>query len=357
MMPDREKTSLSLLRAPGLGLLTVSTGADAAGKLLKTHFRGVDPTKWSARLDATLKLAAEKPLLLGIPSDSGGGICRGAAHGPVHLREALFRKRAEWKKRDLGDVPCIPQLSHDSMLNERQLERSGRSLWGDAWRAGRAVSPLNILEEALVEIHARQSPARVMLLGGDHSVSGPVFAALARASLTRKLAVLHVDAHTDLLESRYGVEHCFGTWTAHAVKTLDDPSNWVQIGIRASGRDRAQWEKTYGLRQIWSADLRRQDPDKFARGLVEAWRARGCERLYVTCDIDGLDAGAAPATGTPEPKGLSLPWLRKVFARVTREMPLIGADMVEVAPVLGPPAAARKTLAAAVSLIEALEWN
>lgn len=347
-----------LLRAPGAGLLSASVAGSDLPLRLKKFFPSGSLKNWTDHLSKNFAKSTSAPFgILGVPSDSGGGICRGAAHGPLGLREVLYKKNPSWAKRDLGDIPCIPQLVHDSMLNGHQLEKSGQSLWGEDYVFGRAVSPLNITEELLVEIWQTQKNFRPLVLGGDHSISGAIFGALARAQKLDKLAVLHIDAHTDLLESRFGVDHCFGTWTSHALKNFKDPSVWVQIGIRSSGRDKKHWESRYGLQQYWSQELSRGGAQLWADKLLAHWKARGCDKLYITNDIDGTDRRFVPSTGTPEEKGLKPLWLKTLIHELSRKLPLVGADLMEVAPVLGAPADARLTLKTAVSYLEALHWH
>lgn len=346
-------STLSLLKAPGFGLLTVSTGAREAQDLFKKNFRRRAPESWAD----DLALPESGPVLIGVPSDAGGGICRGAAHGPVHLRRHLYAADKRWCSADLGDIPCVPQLSHDSLLSNAAHRQVGTALWGHAYAAELPVSPTNLLQAVLVDLWSQAPNVQPVILGGDHSLSGGVFAALHATGRDRKLAVLHVDAHTDLLESRYGIEHCFGTWTAHAVKGLENPAAWVQIGIRASGRDAAHWESTFGLKQYWAKPLRKRDPKTFAAELTRHWQSLGCERLYITNDIDGTDSKFVPATGTPEGEGLDPAWLRTVFRELTRTWPLVGTDLMEVAPVLGAPAGAERTLKTAVRYLEAIHWE
>jgi agmatinase len=350
----------TLLRSPGAGLLTISTGSAAARDYFARRHAGRDISEWPLLVRERLQEWRKSPppfFTLGVPSDSGGGIRRGAAHGPLALRNAAYSKHPGWADLDIGDVPCIPQLSHDDLLSARQLRASGRALWDDAYRAGLPVSPLNLVEETLVEAMRVSRHLRPFVIGGDHSVSGPVFNALARLGRTQKLAVLHFDAHTDLLESRFGVDHCFGTWTAHAVKLLSKPAAWAQVGIRASRHPREHWEARFGLRQHWAADCLERDPEDFARELVAHWRSLGCTALYVTNDVDATDAASMPATGTPEPEGLSPGWVEAVIRRCSRELPLAGADLMELAPVLGSSADAARSVDTAVCFWEALDWS
>jgi agmatinase len=170
------------------------------------------------------------------------------------------------------------------------------------------------------------------VMGGDHSNAWPVVAALARAR-TDRWAIVQPDAHTDLLETRLGVKYCFATWSFHANDLLGRDGRMVQVGIRASGRDRAHWESTLGVRQFW-ADECRAKPAQTIDAIVAHLRAVGAESIYFSNDIDGTDAEHADATGTPEPWGLEPEWLVKLIRRLGAEFGLCGGDIMEVAPPL-----------------------
>lgn len=338
----------------------MSTGSQSARDYFRLWHADRDISEWPLLVKEKLSAWRKSPppfFILGVPSDSGGGIRRGAAHGPLALRSAAYRVHPEWAAWDLGDIACIPQLSHDAMLSARQLRASGRALWAESYRPGFPVSPLNLTETTLVEILRVSKKLRPLTIGGDHSISGAVFAALTKLGRTRDLGVLHFDAHTDLLESRFGIDHCFGTWTAHAVRAFRKPAAWVQVGIRASRYPRAHWESEFGVRQEWAADCRARDPEDFAKELVKHWRKLGCKSLYITNDVDGTDAAAIPSTGTPERDGLSAAWVETVIRRCSEQIPLIGADLMELAPVLGSSDDAAKSVAAALKFWEALEWR
>jgi agmatinase len=346
-----------LLKAPGCGLLALTTGSQQARALNERRIKGPAwGSPWSPHF--TKRLKAEAPFwILGIPSDGGGGICRGAAHGPLRLREALYAAHPTWARFDLGDVPVVPQLTQDLLLNARQKRRSGLALWGASYRAGLPVSPLDLLEDTLLSCFKTRADFKPLILGGDHSISGAVFGALHRAGRTRRLAVLHIDAHTDLLEDRFGVEHCFGTWAAHAVKKLKHPEAWIQLGLRVSGRPQSYWEKRYGLQQIWAPQARKREPRALARELVAHWRSLGLTDLYVSFDVDGLDPKHVPSTGTPEPGGLGLVWTRTLLDECTRAMKLVAADIVELAPVLGGRAESARSVKSARQIVESFNWD
>lgn len=344
-----------ILRKPGEGLLTVTTGSGAAQTILGPLVGQLSTAEWSRQ--AAGRMLRKGPQIVALPSDAGGGICRGAAHGPLHLRAELYAKSPLWAAHDLGDLPCVPQLLDDSMLTLAQRRSSGRALWGAKWKPTTPVAPLNLLQSLLEQGFAENPKGfRPLILGGDHSISGAVTEALFAAGLFKKIAVLHFDAHTDLLEERYGVARCFATWAAHAAKRLKptERKNFVQVGVRTSGRTKSFWEKKFGIRQLWISELKRQDPERFAASLVDAWKKRGCERLYISFDVDALDPKFVPSTGTPEPGGLDPNWCVRVIRFCARELPLLCADVVELAPVLGSPADGRKSARAAARIASAL---
>ncbi len=335
---------MSLLRAPGQGLLTVTTGSGEAFKAFAPLF-GTDALKnWLA---VGRKRRLERgPQILGFPSDAGGGICRGAAHGPLHLRSALYEKNPHWAAHDIGDLPCIPQLLDDAMLNYAQRAKSGRALWGGRFKPSSPVSPLNLLKAALTQ-GFKENPKGFapLIMGGDHSTSWAVSEALFAARKMKGLGVLHFDAHTDLLETRYGVDHCFATWAAHCMQRMagEDNKNFIQVGLRISGKSKAHWERKFGLKQYWTKDLSGKDAKAFAQELLAGWKKRNVKKLYISFDVDALDPSFVSSTGTPEPKGLRPAWCKKLIEEVAKEIPVIAADVVELAPVLGSRADALKS--------------
>ena len=64
---------------------------------------------------------------LGISSDCGGGILRGANWGPLFLRSTLMEQQPSAKTFDLGDVRVIPHLLHDKYLNDGTISNCQKS--------------------------------------------------------------------------------------------------------------------------------------------------------------------------------------------------------------------------------------
>lgn len=330
------------LRPPGQGIHTVSTGKAELEAKTRAYLGPSDqhgphgPPSWRERLEAVV---GAEVAILAIPSDTGAGIVRGAARGPEAIRAALSRAPV----LDLGDVLCVPQLLDEEMLSSAQRARTQDALWpelAEPVRRALPVSPLGMAERVRRLLMAVAPKLRLLMLGGDHTVSWPVVAPLLDASTpTDDLGIVHFDAHTDLLPERLGVKYCFATWAFHANAALlahagpDTPTQrLVQIGIRASGKSREHWEQTLGVRQIWAEEARALDATALADLVVRHLRERGVTRVYISNDIDGTDARFAAACGTPEPGGLSPDQVCAVIEAVGREFEVIGADLVEVAP-------------------------
>jgi agmatinase len=205
------------------------------------------------------------------------------------------------------------------------------------------VSPLSIAERALDLVFRLNPRVKPFVLGGDHSVAWPVAAALARTLPRGEWGIVQPDAHTDLLEERLGVKYCFATWSFHANELLGRSGRLVQVGTRASGRDRKHWEGSLGVRQFWAEECRR-DPKAALDAIVAHVKASGVRAVYFSNDIDGTDAAHTEATGTPEPGGLTPDFVFELIRRLGREVGLVGGDVMEVAPPLGAPEGSRTTV-------------
>jgi arginase family enzyme len=188
---------------------------------------------------------------------------------------------------------------------------------------------------------ARNPALRLFMLGGDHSVAWPVVAALG-AHVREPWAIVHLDAHTDLLPERLGVRICFATWAYHANELVGRGGRLVQIGVRASGRPQQHWESTLGVRQFWASEVEARG-DAVIDDVIVHLSKLGVERVYLSNDIDATDAGDAPSTGAPETEGLRPPFVHSLIERLGAAFPLLGADVVEVAPPIGSADDARRT--------------
>lgn len=336
-----------LLRPAGGGVYLVSTGAAEQEAMQRKLYGARDAAEVQERFRAALgRIVHAKGVLLAIPSDTGAGFRRGANLGPQGIRERLLLEHPDWPARceamglvDVGDVFVVPQLLHDEMLGAEQVAKARKALYGDAG-VELPVSALSIAERALDLVFSLNPGVKVFVLGGDHSCAWPAVAAIAKARAKQggaaaKWGIVQSDAHTDLLEERLGVRICFGTWSWHANELVGRQGRLVQVGIRASRRDRSHWESTLGVRQFWAKDVL-ANPAKALDEAVAHVKSLGLSGVYFSNDIDGTDARHAMATGTPEPGGLEPEWLVELVRRLGREVGILGGDLMEVAPPLGP---------------------
>ncbi len=348
------------LRPAGGGIHTVSSGRAARESLQRALYGARDDaeiqTKWRAAL-ASIGMA--RVAILGIPSDCGAGLTRGAAFGPEAIRAAVLRQAPDFPARaaragivDVGDLFVVPQFLTDDMLSDEQRRRTRAVLYGpSAANSDWPVAPLSIAERVVDRLLRARPGLRIFMLGGDHSVAWPVVAAIARHT-AEPWAIVHADAHTDLLPERLGVRICFATWAYHANELVGRGGRLVQIGVRTSSRTKEHWESTLGVRQFWADEVH-------ARGgaviddVIRHLRGLGVQRVYLSNDIDATDSEAAPSTGAPEPNGLPPDFVRTLVARIGAAFPLLGADVVEVAPSIGSADDARRTSDVAASYMRA----
>jgi agmatinase len=163
----------------------------------------------------------------------------------------------------------------------------------------------------------------LVVLGGEHAVTGPVVAAVAARH--PGLSVLQIDAHADLRDRFMGTPHNH----ACAMRRVLQHARCTQVGIRSLSPEEAEAAPTLPTRIFYDFDMRRDANwiDRVVDSLSET--------VYITIDVDGFDPAIMPATGTPEPGGLTwyegLALLRRVIASRT----VVGCDIVELSPIAG----------------------
>lgn len=324
-----------LLKPAGAGLYLVSTGKAEQERLQQQLYGASSPEQVRQKfLDALSGIATARGVLLGVPSDVGAGFRRGANLGPQAIRARLLQDGVDLKGLgvvDLGDVFVVPQLLSDEMLSAEQLAATRRALYPGV-EAALPVSPLSIERRALELALVLNPTLKVFVLGGDHSTALPAVQALAKVA-PAPWGIVQSDAHTDLLETRLGIKECFATWSWHANELIGRRGRMTQVGIRASGRDRAHWESTTQVRQFWAKEIL-PNPAQALDEVLAHVKSTGVQGVYFSNDIDGTDAQWADATGTPEGGGLEPDWLIELIRRLGNEVGLLGGDMMEVAPPL-----------------------
>jgi agmatinase len=256
------------------------------------NFLGLDPS------DSDLDTATA--VILPVPYDATSTWKKGADRGPGAILRASTAV-------ELYDIPT-------------------RS---EPWRQGIATLPpihcgtgpeeLAAQVEAAVDQHM-QSGRLPIVLGGEHSVS--IGAIRAAARRFPNLTVLQVDAHADTRESYEGstCNHACVMARAREVASI------VQVGIRS-----VDVSEIPGLdpdRVFWAHDIVADGSDDWIATVSELLT----DHVYLTVDLDGFDPSVVPATGTPEPGGLSWRHVERLVQRVAHHRTIVGFDVVELLP-------------------------
>jgi guanidinobutyrase len=171
---------------------------------------------------------------------------------------------------------------------------------------------------------------RTLTMGGDHPIVLPILRAMRRRH--GPVGLVHVDAHTDINDVMFGERITHGTPCRRAMEEgLLDPERVVQIGVRATGyaADDFDWSRRQGFRVVQAEECWYHSLSP----LMDEVRSQlGDGPVYISFDIDGLDPAFAPGTGTPEIGGLTVPQGLEII-RGCRGLSVVGADLVEVAPI------------------------
>jgi agmatinase len=246
--------------------------------------------------------------LIGVPMDLGVTNRAGARLGPRAVRgierigpiEHALRiaPMTTLEVADVGDVPFRSRFSLESCHED--IER----FYDRVVAAG--VIPLSV--------------------GGDHSITLSILRALGR---DRPVGLVHIDAHCDTGGMYEGSKfHHGGPFRQAVLDGVLDPERTIQIGIRGGAEYLWEFSGESGMTVLHAEDVMRMGVDAV---IARAREVVGDQPIYISFDIDSIDPGFAPGTGTPEVGGLTP---REVLAivRGLRGCPIVGADVVEVAP-------------------------
>jgi agmatinase len=188
--------------------------------------------------------------------------------------------------------------------------------------------PFATMDEVVCEI--RRVVAELMkqdkfpvVLGGEHSITPPVVAAVAEKH--PGLSVLQLDAHADLRESFMGTPHNH----ACAMRRAVEFAPVTQVGIRSLSPEEAA--AIPSLRTTMFYDYNMRDDPRWMDRVVESLT----DTVYITIDVDGFDPAIMPATGTPEPGGLAWREALALLRKVIEARNVVGCDLVELSPIGG----------------------
>jgi agmatinase len=255
---------------------------------------------------------------IGIPFDQGAGFRSGARWGPQAIRAMSVRfsslsaagspgfwdlrtgrDKAVCKFVDCGDVDIMPLMWE---MNFDRVTESVKKILGHR--------------------------ALPFVFGGDHSITFPVLRAFEGSE---PITVVQFDAHIDYRDEAMGVRYGHGN-VLRRVRELPFVEKIVSIGIRSARTRRLDYEDSirHGNIIIPAWDVHHSP--------IEALQAQlpSDRNVYITFDIDGMDPGIAPGTGTPEVGGLNFEQARELLELICERNRIVGMDLVEVNPSLDP---------------------
>ena len=269
-------------------------------------------------VDDPAALAARAPdvAIIGAPLDEAVSHRPGARFGPRAIRAATYTEGDHslqlgvepWHFLDgvdTGDAAIVPAW----------LER------------GHAMIYRKVLQVA-------RSGAVPFVLGGDHSITWPSASAVAEVVAPRRIGIVHFDAHADTAPDDYGVLAGHGTPMRRLVESgAVSGRNFVQVGLRGywPGPEIFAWMQAQGMRY----HLMREIEERGAEAVIDdaiAEALDGPDLIYLSLDVDVIDPGMAPGTGTPEPGGMLTREVLRGIRRIAARVELAGMDVVEVSP-------------------------
>ncbi len=257
--------------------------------------------------------------IVGAPFDGGTSHRPGARFGPQAIR------LTDYLPHD-GRRPSLA-------LGVDPLEALAVVDLGDVeMPSGETERSLAALEGA-VEAVARAGVVPVVL-GGDHTIALPDVTGVARHAGWGRVALVHFDAHADTGDTQMGSLYGHGTPMRRLIESgACRGDRFIQIGLRGywPEPETLEWMARQSMRSFEMSEI-------VARGLdavldeALAIATDDCDAVFLSVDVDVVDPGHAPGTGTPEPGGLSSRQLLDAVRRIAMEVPLAGMDVVEVAP-------------------------
>jgi agmatinase len=258
-------------------------------------------------------------VIVGAPFDGGTSHRPGTRFGPGAMRQACYLPHD-------GSRPSLA-LRVDALRDLRVYDAGDVEMF-----AGDIERSLGALELAVTAVAA--AGAIPVVLGGDHSIALPDATGVARHVGWGRVALVHFDAHADTGDIEFGSLYGHGQPMRRLIESgAVRGDRFLQIGLRGywPGPEVLSWMASHRMRSYEMSEL-------VARGLddclSEAFEiaVSDCDGVFLSVDVDVVDPGMAPGTGTPEPGGLTTRQLLDAVRRCCYELPVVGLDVVEVAP-------------------------
>nr|WP_074457439.1 agmatinase [Candidatus Synechococcus spongiarum] len=279
------------------------------------HFAGINTFLKAPYLEDVHQVGCHDVAVMGVPHDSGTTYRPGTRFGPQGIRQmsALYTPynyemgvdlREQITLCDVGDIFTLPGS------NEKSFDQISKGV-----------------------AHVFASGAFPIILGGDHSIGFPTLRGICRHLGHHKVGIIHFDRHVDTQETDLDERMHTCPWF-HATNMVHAPAhNLVQLGIGGwqVPRPGVKVCRERNINVLTVTDITEMGLDAAARFAVER-ASDGTDCVYISFDIDCIDAGFVPGTGWPEPGGLLPREALKLLEFVVRNVTVCGLEVVEVSP-------------------------
>ena len=260
-----------------------------------------------------------RAVIVGAPFDGGTSHRPGCRFGPQAIRLTDYLPHDGSRPHLALDVDPLVELGVVDVGDVEML-------------SGETDQALARLEAAVLQI--ARSGALPIVLGGDHSIALPDVTAVAHHVGWGRVSVIHFDAHADTGDSQFGSLHGHGTPMRRLIESgAARGDRFLQIGLRGywPEPETLEWMGQQGMRSFEMTEV-------VSRGLdavldeAASIATDDCDAVFLSVDVDVVDPGMAPGTGTPEPGGLTSRQLLDAVRHIAMTLPLAGVDVVEVSP-------------------------
>jgi agmatinase len=279
------------------------------------HYAGINTFMKAPYLEDVNRVGEYDVAIVGVPHDCGTTYRPGTRFGPQGIRRisALYTPynyemgvdlREQITLCDVGDIFTIPAN------NEKSFDQISKGI-----------------------AHVFASGALPIILGGDHSIGFPTVRGVCRHLGDKKVGIIHFDRHVDTQEIDLDERMHTCPWF-HATNMANAPAaNLVQLGIGGwqVPREGVKVCRERGTNVLTVTDICEMGLEAAAQFAIER-ATDGTDCVYISFDIDCIDAGFVPGTGWPEPGGLLPREALKLLELIVRNVPVCGLEVVEVSP-------------------------
>ena len=279
------------------------------------HFAGINTFMKAPYVENVNEVGNYDVAIVGVPHDSGTTYRPGTRFGPQGIRKisALYTPynyemgvdlREQISICDLGDIFTIPAN------NEKSFDQISKGV-----------------------AHIFASGAFPIILGGDHSIGFPTVRGVCRHLGDKKVGIIHFDRHVDTQETDLDERMHTCPWF-HATNMKNAPAkNLVQLGIGGwqVPREGVKICRERSTNVLTVTDICEMGLKEAADFAIEK-ATDGTDCVYISFDIDCIDAGFVPGTGWPEPGGLLPREALKLLEYIIRKVNVCGIELVEVSP-------------------------